>query len=316
MTPRHGRLVAALRIVVATGVVAAVAVALARNWAAVQAELVRIPGAALLLAGVLALLSPVLTLFGWRVLLGDLGNPLALPPSASVFFVGQLGKYLPGSVWSVVAQAEMGHRLGIPRRRMGVVGLLSIGLAVVTGTLVGIPAVPVLLDRSGGQMSLWWAVPAVAATSLLLWPRLLGWSVAMTLRLLRREPLERALSGRAIALTVWWFVLAWLGAGLSVLALAFAVTPPGASGSRLVLASVAGYSLAAAIGMFSVFVPAGVGVRDGVLALLLTAVMPLAAATAVVVVSRFLTVVADVVVAAFGYLWGRSHHLLGRADAA
>jgi hypothetical protein len=39
--------------------------------------------------------------------------------------------------------------------------------------------------------------------------------------------------------------------------------------------------------------------------------MPLSAATAVVVVARFLTVVGDLVVAGGGWAWGRRHHLLG-----
>ena len=62
--------------------------------------------------------------------------------------------------------------------------------------------------------------------------------------------------------------------------------------------------------MFSIIVPAGVGVRDGVLVLLLATQMPFSAAAAVVVVARFLTVVGDVVWAAAGWLWGRTHHLL------
>ena len=51
--------------------------------------------------------------------------------------------------------------------------------------------------------------------------------------------------------------------------------------------------------------------RDGVLALLLVTLMPLPAATAVVVVARFLAVLADLLVAGFGWAWGRRHHLLG-----
>ena len=62
--------------------------------------------------------------------------------------------------------------------------------------------------------------------------------------------------------------------------------------------------------MFSIVVPAGVGVRDGVMVLLLTTQMSVSAATAVVVVARFLTVLADVVWAALGWLWAKSHDLL------
>lgn len=311
MAARRAGLVAGLRVLAAVVILAGVGYALVHNWAAVSAELARIPAGTVGLALFVAVVSPVLTLFGWRMLLTDLGSALPLPPSASIFFVGQLGKYIPGSVWSVVAQAEMGRRLGVPRSRMGVVGLLSMGLAVVTSALVGVPALPLLFDRGGEQISPWWVAPAFLAGCLLLWPRLLNWCIATGLRLLRREPLEHPLSGRAIAVTSSWFVVAWLAAGASVLLLARELTPLGAPADRLLLASVAGYALAAAFGMFSVIAPAGVGVRDGVLALLLSAVMPLAAATAVVVVNRFLTVLADVIVAALGYLWGRSHHLLG-----
>jgi hypothetical protein len=44
---------------------------------------------------------------------------------------------------------------------------------------------------------------------------------------------------------------------------------------------------------------------------LLGALMPFPAAFAVVVISRFFTVLADVVVAGLGWAWARSHHLLG-----
>jgi len=303
------RLFDLVRIVVALLVLVAVAVAVWRNWTDVSAHLSEVPGGVLVGAFVLALLAPVFSQLGWRVLLADLGTRLPLPAGASVFFVGQLGKYLPGSVWSVVAQADMGSRLGVPRRRMGVVGLLSILLSVITGAIVGIPAVPLLVARSGEVTSLWWFAPAVVLL-LLLWPRLLNWGIATLLRLLRRDPLEHSLTAPAIVLTSLWFVLAWLSAGLSVLVLAHAMSP--ATPVRdLVVTSICGFALASAIGMFSVFVPAGVGVRDGVLALLLGALMPFSAAIAVVVVSRFFTVVADVVVAAVGWGWARSHHLLG-----
>lgn len=95
------------------------------------------------------------------------------------------------------------------------------------------------------------------------------------LRLLRREPLEHELSGRAIALTSAWFVGAWVSTGLGTFVLARSVAPEVPLGPLLVT-SVCGFALASAAGMFSILVP-GVGVRDGVLALLLT-LMPLPAA--------------------------------------
>lgn len=306
----RGRLLDIIRVILALAVLLAVGIALWRNWDAVSTELGLLPKGAIVAAFLLALLAPILTLFGWRVLLRDLGTDLALPPSASVFFVGQLGKYVPGSVWSVVAQAEMGQRLGIPRRRMGVTSLLAIGLSVVWGALLGLPALPLLLDRGGQQVSGWWLVPAALVAVVLLTPRILNGVIALMLRLLKREPLEHPLTGLAIVVTSVWFALAWLSVGASVLVLSRALAPD-ASTSGLVLASLAGFPLAAAMGMFSFFLPAGVGVRDGVLAVLLSGLLSPPAAAAVVVVARFLSIVVDIVLALAGWVWGRTHHLLG-----
>lgn len=291
-------------------IVAAVGIALWRNWDAVSSELDLISWPVILIAFALTALAPVLTLMGWRVLLADLGTDLHAAPAASIFLVGQLGKYVPGSVWTVVVQAEMGAKLKVPRRRMAVVGVLAIGLAVLTGSLMGIPAVPALLDREGGAFSWWWVGLAVALGAVLLWPRLLNAVIARGLRLIRREPLEHELSGRAVALTVAWFVAAWVSTGLGVFLLARSVSPD-TPALRLLVLSICGFALASAAGMFSVLVPAGVGVRDGVLALLLVTLMPLSAATAVVVVARFLAVLADLVLAGLAWAWGRRHHLLG-----
>lgn len=310
VTMTKARLLDVVRVGLLVLILAAVAVALWTNWAAVSGELRRLSVPVVVGAFLLVALAPVLTLFGWRVLLEDLGTRLPLPAASSVFLVGQLGKYLPGSVWTVVAQAEMGARLKVPRRRMAVVGILSIGLAVLTGCLLGIPAVQPLVASHGDAVSWWWVVFAVVLGCVLLWPRLLNALIDRGLRLIRREPLEHDLSGRAVALTSGWFVAAWVSTGLGTFVLARSVAPDAPLGPLLV-ACVGGFALASAAGMFAVLVPAGVGVRDGVLALLLVGLMPLPAATAVVVVARFLAVLADLLLAASAWAWGRRHHLLG-----
>jgi hypothetical protein len=119
-------------------------------------------------------------------MLADLGSPLALGPASGVLFVGQLGKYLPGSVWTVVVQAEVASRLGVPRKRTAVVGLLSVLLSALAGLAVGVLAelvalwtfppllrrfqLPSLLAASCGATAVrWWLVSrAHGATALVL----------------------------------------------------------------------------------------------------------------------------------------------------
>lgn len=307
--PRH-KILNGLRIVLAVLVLAAVTVAVYRNWAEVSADLRRISGGSLLLAAGLVALAPILTVLGWRVILADLGSPLHLAPAGGIYFVGQLGKYVPGSVWSIVAQAEMGTRLHIPRARSAVAGLITIGLAAICGFAVGLPALPLLFQRDDTQSVVWAVLLAVPLFALVLWPRLLNRGIALGLRLLRREPLEHNLSGRAVLLSGACFVGAWLASGAHAWVLVRAVGESTVSPERLALVSVCGFALASSLAMFTFVLPAGVGAREGLLVLLLAPATSASAATAVVVLSRFLTVISDVVFAAAGWLWARSHHLV------
>ncbi|GAA4725136.1 lysylphosphatidylglycerol synthase transmembrane domain-containing protein [Pedococcus ginsenosidimutans] len=298
-----------LRTTLALLVVAAVAVAVARNWAAVSADIDKVDGPTFVLAAALACIPPVLTMLGWRVLLAELGSPLHVAPAGGVFFVGQLGKYLPGAVWSIVAQAEMGARLHIPRRRSAVVAFLSVAIAAICGLVVGLPAVPLLLTGGDATTTGWMALLAVPVLGVAFYPPLLNWGVATVLRVLRREPLEQQLSGRAIAKASGLFVLTWLSSGLHALVLLRA-TGASADLPALLVATLSGFALASSLAMFSVVLPAGVGVREGLLVLMLAPISSTSAATAVVVLSRFLTVLADVLFALLGWAYARRHHLI------
>lgn len=316
MAPDGRHLVRWLRWAFAVLVVVAVGWALARNWAQVAAHLREVSGASLASGLGLAMLPPVLSMFGWRVLLADLGSPIPRGPAAGMFFIGQLGKYLPGSVWSIVAQAEMGARLRIPRSRTAVAGLIAIGMSAVTALLVGLPVVPLVLGGGHATSARWAVGLALPLALVVLWPRVINGVISVLVRLLRRKALEHELSARAVLRTVGWFLLAWAAAGLQALVLTRDLAP-GVDRTQLVLVSVSGFALASALGMFSVLFPAGLGVRDGLLVVFLMTVMPVPAATAVAVLMRFFATVADVTWAAVGWGWARSHHLVStRAERA
>jgi len=309
---RRRRLLAVARIVLAVGVVVAVVVALAGQWDDVRADLATVSAGALLLAFAFAMASLALTLIGWRALLADLGSPLHLAPASGVLFVGQLGKYLPGSIWTVVAQAEVAARLGVPRRRSAVAGLLSVLLSALAGLAIGVVALPGLLDAGASRWYLLLLL-VLPAGVVALHPRVLGPLVRLAFRLIRREPPEKDLSGRAIAVTAVSFVAAWacLGAQAWVL-----VVDLGGDAGAAFVPAVFGYALAASVGMLAVFLPAGVVLREVVLVLLLAPTMGRTAATAVVLLSRFVVTVSDVVAAALGWSYARRHRLLAaRRDA-
>lgn len=92
----------------------------------------------------------------WRALLADLGSPLHVVDAAKVFFVGQLGKYIPGSVWPVLAQMELACDLGVPRPRSAAAFFLTYPVYLATGLLVAGATLPVLAGSRWPGTPGWW----------------------------------------------------------------------------------------------------------------------------------------------------------------
>lgn len=275
--------------------------AVVSRWNEVSAALTEIDLVLLAAALGLGLLYVVLTMFSWRAVLADHGTPLPLLPAARVFFVSQLGKYVPGGVWNIVAAAEMGADHRIPRRRSVSAMLVTVLISIVSGMILAVATVPFapdeLADRFGWVL---WTLPLFVV---LLLPPVLGRLVDLALRLTKGDPLESPLRWRGIGAAVAWALLAWGIAGLQVWVLAVGVgmEPSG----RTVALCIGGYAFAWVIGFLVVIVPAGAGVRETVLALMLAGSLSTGGVLAVVLLSRVVLTLADLLLGGLGLLLAR-----------
>ncbi|HZA81594.1 MAG TPA: UPF0104 family protein, partial [Actinomycetes bacterium] len=193
---RRRRLGRVLRAAAVLCLLAVVGLVLARNWPEARPSLARLSAAGVagsLLAALLALLAGFL---GWRAVLADCGARLPLRGGLRVFFLGQLGKYLPGSVWAVVAQVELGRGYRVPRRVSGAAVLIYMLVVLISGLLLGLTGVwvlgPGVLDRW------WWTLAVLPVGAVLLYPPVLNRLLGVGLRLSRRPPLPAALSTAGI----------------------------------------------------------------------------------------------------------------------
>lgn len=267
--------------------------AVAVRWDDITADLARI-GVARVLICVPAMLGGLYCgMRAWRALLVGLGSPLSVGDAARIYFIGQLGKYVPGSVWPVLAQMELGRDHDVPRRRSAAALILAIITSLSTGLIVAGLTVP--FEAGDRYPALWWLVAPVPFLVALLVPRVL-------LAGLRRLPLldlgaalPPAMPNRAMASAVGWSVLGWLSYGAHLVVLAGAFPSHGAG--PLLIVSIGAYPLAWTAGMVAFLLPAGAGARDATIVLALSAVVPTNPAIAVAVVSRAVTTVCDLALA-------------------
>lgn len=279
----------ALRVLVALLALTLLALAIARQWDEVVDALGRMGPGWFLLSLLAALVGLGFTSLAWRTLLADLGSPLPAGPGTRVFFLAQVGKYLPGAVWPFVAQMELGKALGVPRQRSAVAGLLFVGLHCATGLLVASATLPFASPQAAEHY--WWVLALTPVLLVVLHPRVLSPLLDRAFWLLRRPPLDRRLTVANTVRACGFLLVTWVFYGLSLLALA---RPLGLSGTDSFFLATGAYALAWSAGVMVLgLVPAGIGVREVVLGAVLLPVLPTGAATAVVAASRVVQTLGD-----------------------
>ena len=264
--------------------------ALRENGAEARAALRSVGLLNVLGSGVAVLAGLLASGLVWRALLADLGTRLPARAALHVFFLGQLGKYVPGSVFAVAAQMELGRDHGAPRSRVGTAGVLFLGVLVACGLLTAAVVLPLTSPRA--LQAYGWVLVLLPVGLVALAPPVLTRLVGLLLRVLRREPLERPLSARGVGAAVGWALVMWAAYGVHLWLL---VRPQGDVGGRDLLLATGAYALAWTAGLLFVVAPAGAGVREVALVAALAPVLDRPAALAVAVLSRVLMTLGDLV---------------------
>jgi glycosyltransferase 2 family protein len=296
-----GRWRAPLRLAVAGLFLAVIAVVLAGQWRQARPLLGRLSAPVVLAAWVPVLAGIYATFRSWRAALAALGGR---PPHAGamrVFYLGQLGKYLPGTIWPAVTQMRLGRDYRVPPRASGAAFAVFMLMLVGTGLLVGLPVIPLLGRHAVDEYR--WLVLVLPLFALALAPPLLNRAIAAALRAIGRPPLPAPLSLPGVLRVAGWALVSWLCYGAHVYLLARRLGVEG--GALLWLQCTGAFAAAFASGPLLVVVPAGAGVREAALLVLLGSTVPVPVAAVIAVVSRLLFIVGDLAWAGVAVLAAR-----------
>ncbi len=237
----------------------------------------------------------------WRALLAGLGSPLPVRAAGHVFLLGQLGKYLPGSVWALVAQVDLGRDYHVPARRGTAAAVLNMHVNITVGIAFG--AVGIGLAETGDYNRYWWLLLVLPLAALVLYPPVLRRLISLAFRLTRRPAADVRMSGGRLLAAIGWAAVMWMGFGVQIWLLALDV---GASGATLPLLATGAYAAAWIAGFVVLVAPAGAGAREVVLTVVLATVLPRDGALAVALVARGLSIFGDFAGALYGFVAGRA----------
>lgn len=242
----------------------------------------------LFLSFMLWLVGYLMFALGWTLVLRCIGSPVGWWTASRVWFLSQGLKYIPGTVFYAAGRVYLAQEAGVRAMPAALGLLLENLLPLATAIIVFLVLLPFGLVEALPSY-----FPAVALAALLV--------LLVSLPILMRKMFAAwpragnlTLDYKRLPALIAYYLLIWLVVGLACY-LSFralgGVLPVG-------LWQVLGiYAFSWAAGLVAVFAPGGVGVRDGMLVLLLSGVVPLPMAALGAMVVRVQTLAVEGILA-------------------
>jgi uncharacterized membrane protein YbhN (UPF0104 family) len=235
-----------------------------------------------LLLGVTAMVQIGLA---WRRALAIVGERRPVVDTLYRYYVGQLGKYVPGGIWPVVGRAEMARRGGVGAGAAYSSTVLSLATTYLGAMVVAVATLPFGLD---GQRAQRWVLVLLPLGVLALHPRVIDLALRWIERFAGRRPGVVIPSWGTSVRLLARHVPAWLAIGLATWTVAAALGDAGTLGNVLFATT-----LSWVVGFLIIPVPGGVGVREAVFVAAATS-LPSGLAAATAVTARLVFIAVDV----------------------
>ncbi len=230
-----------------------------------------------------------------------LGASVSYGTTFRIITISQLGKYLPGKVMFAGNYYLLSRAAGISNVQVGTSFVISQALWLLTASLCGLPVLSLLNPALRYTVLL---LPL--ALALLIHPRFVGWLLRLGQRVAGRgqdEPYPLP-EGLGVPFYLWIALLYLLAWGLTGVGVWFGLRAFGTLELEVFPLALASIALGTAAGFVALFAPVGLGIREGLGALILTPAVGAEVALTGMVLLRGITVVVDLSLALISMVTG------------
>lgn len=271
------------------------------NWEEVQRYRWQFDYPWLVLSILTSLGTTAFFIWQWHFTLQRLGAELPYRKAFRIWFIANLGRYLPGKVWQFAGWFYLCGQEGISKTQTLTSILLNQALQNLTGLILAW-VVFLFSPQTGLSSKFWPLLGLVPLGAVAIHPRVMEWGLNRALALLGREPVSIPLRPVDLARFAFNFFIFWLAVGMAFYFFVRSLHPLSLS----LWPEVAGaYAGAYVIGFLSLLTPGGLGVREGALAYLLSFYLPSHIALIAALLSRVWIVASEILGIALALEIGR-----------
>ena len=269
-----------------------------KEWPELQASFQEISWGPFILG--MLLLIPVVTMVGtmpW-LSLRHLGSHFSFPKATGIYFFTQIFKYLPGGIWAFPGRVAVYQLLGVGSAQSVVSVFRETTAQFLGAAFIGLMGLLQGLSLSQ-NLRLAIGIGTLASAGVILLIQMPWvWKLFSSFKLFSASPFTVYSEVNPQQKNLAWLPWSLLGSlfywflyGLPFRMMALSVYPQLEHLSWLEASSI--LTLAWCAGFVVVFAPAGIGVREGTMALLLTNIMPLGSALSLALLARVASVLAE-----------------------
>ncbi len=212
--------------------------------------------------------------YAWKEIVSVFRTPPPFVQTFKIMSVSAVGKYIPGKIWQYLSQIYLGQKVGLPKS----VTFLSMILLFIVYNLVGVLVFLLSLflwQRFSPFLVFGFLLTFVLISLAIFYPPVLDKVLEILLGLFKREALaiKAGFDQRAKILLI--LIADWIAFGIGVYFLVNSFYRADL-GQVVILCGI--FAISVICGILSFFVPAGLGVREGVQSYLLSLFIPISMA--------------------------------------
>jgi len=213
-------------------------------------------------SGVVVLATYAALIETWRRIVGEWHATMRFSDAARIWFVSNLGKYVPGKVWQILAMGKLAERVNVPPAAAAGSSIVSTVVNIAMGFAIALLAGFRALDTmSHGHARIGVLLIIVVLGGVFSLPFLMPQIAAVARRLTGRAIDLGTLPPRAVIIAIAGNAIAWVMYGWSFQLLVHGVVGEARGGLS---DYVAAYALSYVIGYLVFFIPGGIGTREAV----------------------------------------------------
>ncbi len=227
----------------------------------------------------------------WQKIIRSLSNTITFVNAFWIMSASQLAKYVPGGIWFALGRIFLGKGESLKAETIGISVVIETVLTLLVGIVLFFSS---MFSTTYGFDQNWvFLIPIALLFMVLLHPMIMNKLINRALHILKRQEIHFHITYLKIFFLSLYFFGLWIA---QIIGFYFLINSIYTIPFSKIFNLAAAYTLSWMSGFIVIFAPGGLGVREGMMSLLLSSFIPSPLAIAISFLSRIWITIFEVVV--------------------